>query len=253
MTAGRMLTTYVGESLYTWDKDGLEKSNCAGECLKEWAPVIAPNIAHAPGEWSIFERAPGVKQWAFRKKPVYTHIADDKVRSFEGSDVPGWHNVYMQRAPAPPKEFTVQDTRGGQVLADSHGKTIYIYNCTEDTVDRSACDNPDSPQMYRFAMCGGGDPDVCVKTFPYVIAAQNAESGNRVWTAMDINPKTGHRAAPGEAGALHVWAYRGRPVYTFSGDKKAGDIEANAWGQGTGSVNGFKAFWLRDDFRENDA
>lgn len=252
MSTGRLITTDVGESIYTWDKDGLSKSNCYGDCLKEWSPVLAANIARPIGEWSTFERAPGVRQWAFRQKPVYMHIYDEKVNSFEGGDVPGWHNVYQAHAPAPPKEFTVQDARSGQVLADSHGKTIYVYNCIESTVDELACDNTDSEQMYRFTVCGSGNPARCVKTFPYVIAAKNAESGNHTWTAMDINPETGRRAAPGEAGSLHVWAYRDRPLYTFVGDKGPGDINADSWGQEYGTRNGFKAFWLRDAYREND-
>ena len=37
-------------------------------------------------------------------------------------------------------------------------------------------------------------------------------------------------------------------VYTFGGDRKAGDINGDAWGEFTGWRNGFKAFWLRDDF-----
>jgi len=40
-------------------------------------------------------------------------------------------------------------------------------------------------------------------------------------------------------------------VYTFAGDQKAGDIKADAWGEYNGLRNGFKAFWLRDDFFEN--
>ena len=40
-------------------------------------------------------------------------------------------------------------------------------------------------------------------------------------------PKTGKYAAPGQADAMHVWAFRGRPVYTFSGDKKPGDTQGD--------------------------
>ena len=252
MSTGRLITTDVGESVYTWDKDGLNKSNCDGDCLKEWSPVLAADLTRPIGEWTTFERAPGVKQWAFRQRAVYTHIYDDKENSLDGGDVPAWHNVYEEHAPAPPKEFTVQDTRSGQVLADSHGKTIYVYNCIEPTVDELACDNPDSPQLYRFTVCGSGNVAKCLQTFPYVIAAKNAESGNRTWTAIDINPETGHRAAPGEAGSLHVWAYRERPVYTFAGDKRPGEIGADSWGQEYGDRNGFKAFWLRDVYDIND-
>ena len=248
---GRILGTATGYSVYSYDKDTATKSSCTGSCLNEWAPMLAAENAIALGDWSILERAPGIKQWAFRKKPLYTKISDEKFRSYEGSDVPGWHNVFTQTEPPAPKGFSVQDTRAGQVLADAKGRTLYIYNCGDDAIDELACDHPNAPQAYRLAICGGGSFEKCNKTFPYVIAEANAKSENRAWTTVDINPKTGKFAKPGEAGALRVWAYRGRPVYLFGNDKKPGDVGGDAWGEFNGHRNGFKAFWLRDDFRTN--
>jgi predicted lipoprotein with Yx(FWY)xxD motif len=251
VASGRLLTDHRAYSVYYWDKDGKNKSNCDAACLREWSPVLAPEFAQTKGDWAIFERSPGVKQWSFRGHPLYTRKADETFRSLEGSDVPGWHNAYTQKAPAPPKEFTVQDTRSGQVLADAHGKTIYVYNCGDDALDQLACDNPDTTQAYRFAICGGGDPATCNKTWPMVPAAANAKSDSRIWSTMDIDPATGHRAAPDTPNAKHVWAYRGRPVYTFAGDHEPGDVEGDAWGEFNAWRDGFKAFWLRDDFRDN--
>ena len=31
-----------------------------------------------------------------------------------------------------------------------------------DALDQLACNHPDTPQAYRFAMCGKGDPNVCL-------------------------------------------------------------------------------------------
>jgi predicted lipoprotein with Yx(FWY)xxD motif len=246
VATGRMLSAFADVSVYTYDKDGPNKSNCDAACLRDWSPVVAPETTQPQGEWTVFERAPGIKQWAFRKQPLYIHNGDEGYHTMDGSDIPGWHNVFTQTEPSPPKGFSVQDTRAGQVLADAHGRTLYIYNCGDDAIDELACDNPNSPQAYRLAICGGGNPDKCNKTFPYVMAEANAKSDNRAWTTMDIDPKTGKFAKPGQAGAVHVWGYRGRPVYLFGGDKKAGDVEGDAWGEFNGHRNGFKAFWLRD-------
>ncbi len=251
MVLGRLLTTTEGHSVYTFDKDTSTASYCNDSCLNAWAPVRAPDSAVGQGEWSTIKRRGGIMQWAFRGKPLYTHITDSKVRSYEGGDVPGWRNVFTQRAPRFPKGFQVADTYVGQVLADVQGKAIYLYSCAEDTYDRQACDTPESPQAYRWAICGGGDPARCLQTFPYVIADKNAVSENHAWTTLDIDPKTGRRAGAGSPGALHVWAYRGRPVYTFAGDEP-GDIGADAWGEGMGQRNGFTAFWLRDDYKYMD-
>jgi predicted lipoprotein with Yx(FWY)xxD motif len=249
--SGRMVGLSSGFSVYTYDKDTATKSSCSGICLRDWTPVLAGETATAKGDWSIVEREPGVKQWAFRKKLLYTRVADDSARSLEGSDEAGWSNVYAQKAPAYPTGFKVQDSYAGQVLADARGHTVYIYNCIDDTFDQHSCDHPGAPQAYRLAVCGGGDAARCLATFPYVLAPKDAKSGSRAWTAIDIDPKTGRHAAPGQSDALHVWAYRGRPVFTFVGDKKPGQVGADGWGEFHGARNGFKAFSIRDDFKGN--
>ncbi len=67
-----------------------------------------------------------------------------------------------------------------------------------------------------------------------------------------IDPLTGRFANPKQQGALRVWAYRDRPVYTFAGDRRPGDAFADGHGEFRGQRNGFKAFWLRDDFFNGD-
>ena len=138
------------------------------------------------------------------------------------------------------------------MLADERGRTIYVYNCVDDTVDQQACDHPDTAQAYRFSICGAGDPTRCLQLFPYLVAAPNAKSVNRTWTVVDIDPMTGHRATSGQAGSLRVWAFRDRPVYTCARDNQPGDIECDAWGDGDGFHNGFKAFWLRYDYNDSE-
>ena len=243
---GRQVVTDKGFSVYTSDRDGALKSNCDGLCTRTWAPVLAPAVAQPVGDWSVFEHA-GVRQWAFRKKPLYTYTLDAELRGQDGSDVPGWHNVYTQKAPPPPAEFTTQDSIGGVVLADAKGKTIYTYTCGDDSTDQLACDLVDSPQVYRLAICGGGDVDRCLHDWPYVTASATAKSLSRSWQVIAINPRTGHLAQEGEP-TLRVWAYRGRPVYTTASDTAPGDISGHANGEFGGRRNGFKAFFLRTEF-----
>lgn len=244
---GRLLTTSKRFSVYTYDKDTAEKSACDVTCTRTWKPVLAPQTARAQGEWSLLERSAGVRQWVFRGKPLYTYVPDVRTWSLEGSDVPGWHNVYTQTAPAAPASFTVQDTIVGQVLADRRGMTIYIYICGDDSQDQLSCDHPEDTQTYRLAMCGGGDPVKCQQNWPYVLADKHEKSLNRTWSVIQIDPKTGHRAAPDQADALSVWAYRDRPVYTYASDRRPGDVFGDGTGEWRGQRNGLKAFWLRDD------
>ncbi|MBX7199110.1 MAG: hypothetical protein K1X51_07000 [Rhodospirillaceae bacterium] len=249
MGTGRMLVNYAGFSVYAWDGDGPNKSNCTEACLKKWAPVLAAETSQPQGEWAIIQRSPGVRQWVFRKKPLYTYIADTRPKSMLGTDEAGWHNVYTLPAPAWPREFTQQETHAGIVLADAAGKTIYVYTCGDDAMDQLACDYPGAPQEYRLSVCGG-EAQRCLATWKPVAAAKDAKAPSRSWTTIDIDPLSGKYALPGEKGSMHVWAFRGRPVYTFARDG-VGDVEGDAWGEFFGFRNGFKAFWLRDDFFAN--
>ena len=259
---GRLLVTAtVQASVYTYEKDTANKSMCAGDCLRDWTPVLAPEFARPTSkEWSLVQRSPGVRQWAFRGKPLYTYVADMPYRSLrgrsvDGSDVPGWSLTYTQAAPSIPGELKRQVTPGGEVLADARGRTIYVYFCHDDADDQLTCDHPDTAQDYRIAVCGGGDAARCLKRFPPVLASANAKSPSRTWSVMEINPLTGHRAQAGEKGAVRVWAYRDRPIYTFDGDpppsvgdREPGDIEADGLGEHRAERHGYVAFWLRDDF-----
>jgi predicted lipoprotein with Yx(FWY)xxD motif len=251
VASGRLLSTDTGFSVYAWDGDRPNTSNCKEACLKAWTPVAAGQSARPKGEWGVIERLPGVKQWTFRGQPLYTHIADSRSHSLEGADVPGWHNVYTQKNPAIPAAFTLQDTRVGQAVADKNGKTIYLYRCGDDALDQLDCDHPVTTQAYRMAVCGKGDPDTCNATFPYVPAAAGAKTASLIWGTMYIDPKTGHPASPDQPGALHVWTFRDRPVYTHGLDLAPGDINGDGWGEYNGKRNGFKGFFLRDDFLGN--
>lgn len=247
-TVGRMLTTDSNYAVYAYRGDSATDSECGDGCLAKWRPVLAPQLAGAFGQWSIFERAPGVRQWVFRGKPLYTYARDPEPWSQLGSDEDGWNNVFTQPAPDFPASFTVQTTIAGSVLADRNGMTVYSYQCGEDSADQLACDHPDDTQVYRLAMCGAGDPEKCLRYWPYVTAADGESSVNRSWKILTIDPLTGRNVSPQDERALRVWAYRDRPIYTFARDERPGDVNGAGTGEWRGKRNGLFAFWLRDDF-----
>lgn len=245
---GRMLLTTGRMSIYAYDKDTAKTSACTGQCETMFPPMLAPASAKTSGEWSTIERAPGVKQWAFRGKPLYRYAPDIERMSAIGSDVPGWSNVYTQRTPSPPQSFKFVETDAGTVIADPQGRTIYTYTCADDAFDQLLCDHPKTTQAYRLAMCGGGDPEECVKQFPPVLAPVGAKSGSNAWGTMYLDAKTGREAAATDAGALHVWTYRDRPIYTYAGDEFVGDTDGDSRGEFQGRRQGFNAMFVRDDY-----
>jgi predicted lipoprotein with Yx(FWY)xxD motif len=244
---GRMLLTDKKKSVYASDHDAADKSNCDETCQMLWHPLLAPATARPHGDWSIVNPSPSIRQWAFRKKPLYSYARDTQLGSLDGTEEVGWHNVYLQLTPPPPKGFSVQETINGDVLADNGGKTIYFYTCGDDSADQLSCDTLDSPQEYRLAICGGGDAERCHRMWHYVPAAADSKSTNRLWTIVSVDPASGHEAQPHQADALRVWAYRGRPVYTYASDTQPGDFAGQARGEWQGRRNGFRAFWIRTE------
>lgn len=243
---GRLLVDERGHSIYTYDQDGPGRSACVGDCLRMWVPVAAPALAQPlDGEWRVIERRPGVLQWSFRHHPLYTYVRDTQIYSEEGTDVPGWRNVYIGRSPPPPKPFQLEDTPKGVVVADAQGKTVYTYACSDDSSDQLSCDYPGATTVYRLAVCGGGDVKRCLKTWPYVLADANAHSDSRLWSVIQIDPESGRLAEAGQPGGIRVWAYRGRPIYTYAGDKVSGDINGDMRGEILGQRSGFTAMVVR--------
>ena len=77
---GGMLVGNSGMTLYTFDKDaaGSGKSVCNGPCATNWPPLYAADGDTATGDWSIVTREDGKRQWAFRGKPLYFWVKDQK-------------------------------------------------------------------------------------------------------------------------------------------------------------------------------
>ena len=77
---GGTLVNSAGMTLYTFDKDasGSGKSTCNGPCAVNWPPLRAADADRASGDWSIVVRDDGSKQWAYKSKPLYLWIKDQK-------------------------------------------------------------------------------------------------------------------------------------------------------------------------------
>ena len=75
---GGMFVDTKGMTLYTFDKDTPGKSVCNGQCATNWPPLVVADGAKAAGDWTIVVRDDGLKQWAYKGKPVYTWVKDTK-------------------------------------------------------------------------------------------------------------------------------------------------------------------------------
>ena len=93
-TADGTLTDSKGMTLYTFDKDqsGSGKSVCNGQCAVNWPPLAAAADAKAQGDYTVVTRDDGSKQWAYKGKPLYTWVKDQKAGDRTGDNVNNvWH------------------------------------------------------------------------------------------------------------------------------------------------------------------
>ncbi len=92
-TADGALTNAAGMTLYTFDKDAGGKSACNGPCAGNWPPLMASGDAKDMGDWTVITRDDGGKQWAYKGKPVYTWVKDQKPgdKTGDGFANGAWH------------------------------------------------------------------------------------------------------------------------------------------------------------------
>jgi predicted lipoprotein with Yx(FWY)xxD motif len=83
-----------GMTVYTFDKDSANsgKSACMDGCLKLWPAVAAPAAVAAP--YSAITRDDGMRQLAYKGKPLYYYAKDSKPGERSGDNFKDvWHVV----------------------------------------------------------------------------------------------------------------------------------------------------------------
>jgi predicted lipoprotein with Yx(FWY)xxD motif len=90
---GPALADSRGMTLYTFDRDAAGKSNCTGKCAENWPPLKADGTSQPSGNWSVVTRDDGSKQWAYKGKPLYGWVKDQKPGDTTGNGVNNntWH------------------------------------------------------------------------------------------------------------------------------------------------------------------
>jgi predicted lipoprotein with Yx(FWY)xxD motif len=83
-----------GRTLYTFDKDAANKSNCNGGCATAWPPFLVKDGDRAAATFNVIARDDGAKQWALNGKPLYFFAADVQSGDAKGDGQGGvWHVI----------------------------------------------------------------------------------------------------------------------------------------------------------------
>jgi predicted lipoprotein with Yx(FWY)xxD motif len=192
----------MGMTAYTTDADTVPgKSTCEGDCATAWPPVAAPAEAKAEGDWTIVLRPDGVRQWAYRGKPLYTSTKDKNWGQLKGDRTDGvWHvavPVWNNGAPVPP-EIAVHEVAEalGQSLVDDRGMALYTGPAIGSGSTAEACATP------------------CAHKF-------------RPYEAPQIALPLGDFTTVDRVDGVRQWVYKGFPLYTYDGDVRLGDANGS--------------------------
>jgi predicted lipoprotein with Yx(FWY)xxD motif len=92
--ANGILADASGRTLYTFDKDASNKSNCNDGCAANWPPFLVKEGDRTPATFNVITRDDGAKQWALNGKPLYFFAADVQAGNAKGDGKGGvWHAI----------------------------------------------------------------------------------------------------------------------------------------------------------------
>ncbi len=204
-----------GMTLYTYDKDSPGKSRCTDKCAKFWPPVLATRSARSVGDWSIFDRGHGVRQWEYRGKPVYTFARDTDIgsvfgvspqhlRQFVGylarrggvvqKNPAGWHPALL----FPDSGFALPDSIGIREVGDANGLAFVDQN---------------GMTVYAYEGRGGAK----------AVQRLADQSQWKPLLAPDLAHPIGQFSIITRSDGVRQWTFKGKPLFTFAGDLVPGD------------------------------
>ena len=213
---GHVLVDNEGKTLYAYSgKAGQEPAG------NRWIPFAAPALANPVGAFSLIDRGDGTVQWVHKGRPLYKYAGDLMAGDVSGSGVDKQvRPALMVRYPMP-TQVALKTSPDGKILTTSDGRTVYrhdIYGRPES--NDGARGGVYQPAMGR-AMGTKSCEAECLNTWRPLPVAKGAQPSWR-WTILTREDGT------------KQWAYNGYALYTFVGDKKAGDLlGANTWDIGT--------------------
>lgn len=91
---GRILVNAKGFALYTYSKDSKGHSNCTGQCISLWPPLVVRSGVTPVGKGvsglGVATRANGMRQVTYHGKPLYLFVEDKRAGQVTGQGVHGF-------------------------------------------------------------------------------------------------------------------------------------------------------------------
>ncbi len=182
----------------------------------QWTPSYAPAMAVPIGDFTIMVREDGTRQWAYKGQRLYGYTGDYSSSDTNGLLVEKEAAVALAYKHFMPAAFDINIYPGrGPILVTKEGMSVYT-----ESRQQLQYGGRETRDGYRFtyvdakAVGTRGCVDECTKTWKPVLAPAGAQPSG-FWEVQD------------RGDGNKQWAYKGSPLYTFSGDRKPGDIDGN--------------------------
>jgi predicted lipoprotein with Yx(FWY)xxD motif len=211
--AGHILANDDGMPLYLFSgKHAAGTAQCAPAPCKSWLPLTAPALANTTGDFTVTEYEPGIRQWAYRGKPIYRYVEDEKIGDVRGRDIDAAMQVALVARYFMPAEAKIRLNHfGGDSLVSANGMTLYTRDSAAGPSGQNlrvgAYGNPAMGRALGGSACEGD----CTKTWPPLSAPADAVAA-------------GYWAPIRRSDGTLQWSYRGYALYTYTGDQQPGDI-----------------------------
>lgn len=183
-----------------------------------WSPLDAPGLAVPMGDFSLVtRRADGRRQWAYKGYLLYTYRGDYSPTDLNGLSAAEDAHAALAYANFMPPSVDIQFvTARGPVMMTKEGLTLYTQlGYRLQYGGRLSRDGYSYPYADAKHVGTRGCVDACLEKWRPLAADTNAQPSG-FWEIAT-------RADNG----MRQWAYKGAPLYTFVGDKQAGDLEGN--------------------------
>jgi predicted lipoprotein with Yx(FWY)xxD motif len=188
------------------------------EDAAQWLPVDAPGLAVPMGDFSLVtRREDGKRQWAYKDYLLYTFRGDYSPTDMNGLAADKNAHPALAYSNFMPDAVDVKFVAmRGPVMMTKEGLALYTQ-----LGYRLQYGGRLSRDGYSYSYADAkhvgtrGCVDACLKKWHPLLAATNAQPAG-FWE-IDIRADDGSRQ----------WAYKGAPLYTYAGDKQAGDLAGN--------------------------
>ncbi len=183
-------------------------------CESHWKPAPAPEIANRIGDFSVTGGEDGIRQWAYKGRPLYTFDGDLAPDDANGAGADPHFQVALYVRYFMPAEVSVRHAPGlGDILQTAAGMTLYARDRFIDADGHNF--RTDHGAEVTGRALGTASCDVeCTKTW-HPLAAPAGALASGYW---DIYVR---------ADGTRQWAYKGYALYTYGGDRKPGEVNGN--------------------------